>query len=184
MRSGSTLRTRTTPIVLALRFGSTTERRRFEAVAVWDTVGALGIPVYNERLIRLDVFRFADTKLSANVRNGRHAIAVDEERTDFSPTLWDDRERVVQVLFPGAHADVGGGYPLAGGQSGLSDGALKWMLDELTALGVRFSDTPTVVPNPDPSGAAHQPWAHLPFSKLPHGSRTFPRSVTHPPSPR
>jgi len=155
-----------------------------EAVAVWDTVGALGIPVYNERLIRLDVFRFADTKLSANVRNGRHAIAVDEERTDFSPTLWDDRERVVQVLFPGAHADVGGGYPLAGGQSGLSDGALKWMLDELTALGVRFSDTPTVVPNPDPSGAAHQPWAHLPFSKLPHGSRTFPRSVTHPPSPR
>lgn len=35
--------------------------------------------------------------------------------------------------FPGAHADVGGGF---------SDGALKWRLDELTARGVRFSDNP------------------------------------------
>ena len=53
-----------------------------EAVAVWDTVGALGIPVYNARLVRLDVFRFADTKLSDNVRHGRHAVAIDEERAD------------------------------------------------------------------------------------------------------
>jgi len=148
-----------------------------EAVAVWDTVGSLGIPLYNERLVRLDVFRFADTTLSTNVRFGRHAIAVDEERADFSPTLWDDRERVVQVLFPGAHADVGGGYRLEDSESGLSDGALVWMTGELKALGVRFSANPTVVPHPDPSGTAHQPWAHLPFDKLPRGARTFPKGL-------
>ena len=45
------------------------------------------------------------------MKNGFHAVAVDEERVDFTPTLWDDRDGVVQVLFPGAHADVGGGYP-------------------------------------------------------------------------
>ena len=148
-----------------------------EAVAVWDTVGALGIPVYNASLVRLDVFRFADTKLSANVRNGRHAIAIDEQRTDFSPTLWDDRDRVVQVLFPGAHADVGGGYRLEDSESGLSDGALVWMTEELKSLGVRFSASPTVVPHPETSGTAHQPWAHLPFSKLLHGPRSFPKGL-------
>jgi hypothetical protein len=148
-----------------------------EAVAVWDTVGSLGIPLYNERLVRLDVFRFADTTLSTNVHFGRHAVAVDEERTDFSPTLWDDRDRVVQVLFPGAHADVGGGYRLEDSESGLSDGALVWMTGELQALGVRFSANPTVVPHPDPSGTAHQPWAHLPFDKLLHEQRTFPKGL-------
>jgi uncharacterized protein (DUF2235 family) len=149
-----------------------------EAVAVWDTVGALGIPVYNEHLIRLDVFRFADTKLSGNVRQGRHAIAVDEQRADFSPTLWDGRERVVQVLFPGAHADVGGGYRLEDFESGLSDGALVWMTEELEALGVRFSANPTVVPHPNPGGTAHQPWMHLPFNKLLHEPRTFPAGLS------
>jgi len=148
-----------------------------EAVAVWDTVGSLGIPVYNARLVRLDVFGFANKKLSANIRNGRHAVAIDEQRGDFSPTLWEDRDGVVQVLFPGAHSDVGGGYPLAGGESGLSDGALKWMMSELGALGVRFSADPAVVPHPDAAGCAHQPWAHLPFSKLLHEPRPFPKGL-------
>jgi len=148
-----------------------------EAVAVWDTVGALGIPVYNERLVRLDIFQFADTKLSAKVHQGRHAIAIDEERTDFTPTLWDADARVVQVLFPGAHADVGGGYPTTGNESGLSDGALKWMTGELAGLGVVFSSSPAFVPDPDPAGTAHQPWAHLPFSKLLHKPRTFPTGL-------
>jgi hypothetical protein len=36
------------------------------------------------------------------------------------PTLTVD-----QVLFPGAHCDVGGGYPMAGNESGLADGGLE-----------------------------------------------------------
>jgi hypothetical protein len=56
-----------------------------EAVAVWDTVASYGIPTYNANLVRIDFFRFADLKLCAPVRNGLHALAVDEQREDFEP---------------------------------------------------------------------------------------------------
>jgi hypothetical protein len=38
------------------------------------------------------------------------------------------------VWFPGAHADVGGGYP----DDGLSYVALCWMIDEAADKGLRF----------------------------------------------
>jgi uncharacterized protein (DUF2235 family) len=145
-----------------------------EAVGVWDTVGSLGIPVFTGQHVDVDLFQFADAKLSDNVNNGRHAIAIDEQREDFTPTLWDDRPRVVQVLFPGAHADVGGGYPEGNDESGLSDRALVWMIGELAALGVLFAGQPAVVPKPDPAGAAHQPWNSGLFKLLPRHSRELP----------
>lgn len=106
-----------------------------EAVGVWDTVGALGIPFFNGlRLIdrvEKNLFDFADPVLSPRVRHGRQALAIDETRFDFTPSLWAAREGVTQVWFPGVHSDVGGGYP----HSGLSDIALAWMVDEINALG-------------------------------------------------
>jgi uncharacterized protein (DUF2235 family) len=81
-----------------------------KAIGVWDTVGALGIPIYASQSDEsIDVFKFADTALNAKVEFGVHAISLDEQRTDFTPTLWDARSGVTQVLFAGAHADVGGG---------------------------------------------------------------------------
>ena len=145
-----------------------------EAVAVWDTVGALGIPAFNAQMMRVDDFRFADLKLSSKVHHGLHAVAVDEMREDFTPTLWDADPRVTQVLFAGAHADVGGGYPVGGNESGLSDGPLKWMTGQLMQLGVRFSASPAYVPKPDAKGPAHGPWVHPPWQALPRGSRAFP----------
>lgn len=129
-----------------------------EAIAVWDTVGALGIPTYNVTLDRMDLFQFADTKLSAIVKHGYHAVAIDELREDFSPTLWDTDPRVRQVLFPGAHSNVGGGYPRANNESGLSDGALAWVMARLDDHGVQFSKTLTVKPQPDHVAPSHQPW--------------------------
>src|SRR5262245_13998624 len=147
---------------------------QIEAVAVWDTVGALGIPEFNLKTgAQLDAFQFADTALSAKVRHGLHAVAVDELRRNFTPTLWDADPRIVQVLFPGAHADVGGGYPLGGGESGLSDGALQWMSDELRKLGVLFAAAPTFTPSANPLGPSHMPWAEPPWSFLPSGARAF-----------
>lgn len=144
-----------------------------DAVAVWDTVGALGIPAYTLGGTRADAFQFANRKLSDSVRRGLHAVAVDEQRADFTPTLWDDDTRVTQVLFPGAHSDVGGGYPVKGAQSGLSDGALLWMMNELSALGVRLAAAPPFVPKPDFRGVAHQPWQRVPWDKLPRALREF-----------
>jgi uncharacterized protein (DUF2235 family) len=148
-----------------------------EAVAVWDTVGALGIPAFNAQMMRVDNFQFADLGLSPKVRHGLHAVAVDEMRADFTPTLWDADPRVTQVLFVGAHGDVGGGYPRSGNESGLSDGPLKWMTVQLLQLGVRFSASPIFVPAPDAKGPAHSPWAHTPWDVLPRRSRVFPRGL-------
>ena len=141
-----------------------------EAVAVWDTVGSYGIPTYNANLVRIDFFRFADLKLRAPVRNGLHALAVDEQREDFEPTLWDPDPRVTQVLFVGSHSDVGGGYP----ECAQSDAALKWMTARLAQLGVRFSAAPTFVPRPDPKGPAHEQWRRPPWDRLVHRPRVFP----------
>jgi uncharacterized protein (DUF2235 family) len=144
-----------------------------EAVAVWDTVGSLGIPEYNRHLMRLDAFQFADTALSGKVQHGLHAVAVDEQRSDFTPTLWDADARILQVLFPGGHSDVGGGYPQKAGQSGLSDGALSWIMAELTGLQVIFAPSSAYLPSPDASGVAHQPWIRPPWNVLPRTSRVF-----------
>lgn len=146
------------------------------AVAVWDTVGAMGIPAFAADHERLDLFRFADTKLSPRVACGLHAVSVDEARQDFDPTLWDPDPRIVQALFPGAHADVGGGYP-AGTESGLSDGALAWMQDRLAGQGLRFSATPAWVPAPAATGTAHRPWSHFPWTHLPTGARVLPAGL-------
>jgi hypothetical protein len=142
-------------------------------VAVWDTVGALGIPAFNNQLVAVDVFQFADTALSPNVKNGRQAISIDEQRADFTPTLWDPAPRITQVLFPGAHADVGGGYTTSNTESGLSDCALRWITRELEGLGVRFT-VPTIVEAPNPAGTAHRPWLHPPWLALPRAARNLP----------
>ena len=144
-----------------------------EAVVVWDTVGSLGIPAYNLKTdTQLDAFQFADLVLSPKVRHGLHAVSVDEQRSNFTPTLWDPDDRITQVLFPGAHADVGGGYPES--ESGLSDGGLQWVVEELTRLGVAFAAKPAVTLKPDACGIAHAPWAQAPWTLLPTGQRAFP----------
>lgn len=150
-------------------------------VGVWDTVGAMGFPEYAGNGERLDAFRFVDTTLSAKVKRGFHAVALDEQRKDFVPTLWDPAPNVTQALFPGAHGDVGGGYPVAGNESGLSDGALVWMLAGLQAQGVAFRAEPAP-PLPDPGGTAHKPWAHGPWPLLPTGLRSFPAGLPLDPS--
>jgi len=148
-----------------------------EAVAVWDTVGALGIPQYNLTIQNLDAYQFADTRLSSKVKHGLHALAADEERGNFVPTLWDADPRIVQVIFPGAHSDVGGGFSMLNDESDLSDGGLAWMTDELKALGVLFAAAPTYVPSPDARGLLHRPWLQPPWVLLPAGPREFPAGL-------
>lgn len=140
-------------------------------VAVWDTVGALGIPSFGtEDGHAIDAFRFADDILSGNVAHGLHAVSIDEQRRAFLPTLWQGRDGVVQVLFAGAHADVGGGYPEP--ESGLSNIALQWMVQELGARGVRFRDDADQVAT-DLMAPIHEPWKKPPFLGLPTGARTW-----------
>jgi uncharacterized protein (DUF2235 family) len=101
-------------------------------VGVWDTVGALGIPFSFMGLFDKND-EFYDTKMGSNVSYARHALAIDEQREDFAPTVWTPRPGVdlKQVWFSGVHADIGGSYPpdkATGIRS--SDTPLAWMMIE------------------------------------------------------
>lgn len=139
-----------------------------QSVAVWDTVGSLGVPAYTDSG-RFDVFRFGSNELSDKVKHGFHAMAVDELRRDFPVTRWADRAGVKQVWFVGAHADVGGGYPVP--ESRFSDIGLDWMMRQLAEVGVRFATPLTYTPNVTISHGIHEPWANRPFGKLPRAPR-------------
>jgi uncharacterized protein (DUF2235 family) len=149
-----------------------------KSVAVWDTVGSLGIPVYAGDS-RYDVFRFTDTNLSTRIANGFHAMALDERRLDFPVTQWERRAGVTQVWFIGCHSDVGGGY--AATESRLSDIALGWMTEKLTGVGVTFAAQPRFKPSIDALQAFHLPWANPPYNLLPQSARKpVAEDVYHP----
>ena len=123
---------------------------RVRFIGVWDTVGALGIPAGPFRSFNLRRHGFHDVQLSRSVDVACHALAIDERRGAFKPTLWtttpDPRQVVKQEWFPGAHSNVGGGYP----QAGLSDVALAWMMDEAAAAGLAFTAGARQRVRPDP----------------------------------
>ena len=107
-------------------------------IGVWDTVGALGVPVgiFKRKLAGLTEFH--DVTLGKQVRNAYHALAINERRKPFKPTLWDparlqDGQNLIQVWFPGVHSNVGGGYA----DTGLSDRAFLWMMARARAHGLK-----------------------------------------------
>jgi len=139
-------------------------------VGVWDTVGALGIPAAIG-LIDPVAYGFLDTSLNPRIKNGFHAMAMDERRAQFMATLWTGTpaadQHVEQVWFTGAHSDVGGGEPDDGtGVKELSDIALSWMLSKASGLGVVFDETAfsQYAPPMDPQyalGKFHESWSVL-----------------------
>ncbi|KAF2461900.1 hypothetical protein BDY21DRAFT_3243 [Lineolata rhizophorae] len=117
---------------------------RVMAIGVWDTVGALGIPVspVMSKLClptTVNEYRFNDTGLGNHIQNAFHALSLDETRSPFSPTLWERppgcHTNLKQVWFPGSHADVGGGYD----QTAPADISLAWMMSQLHYCGLEFN---------------------------------------------
>ena len=109
-----------------------------KVVGVWDTVGSLGIPrvgwLSRFRLLdqSTEEFRFYDTSLDNCIENAYQALALDENRTAFSPAVWEKPQgnttNLRQVWFPGVHSNIGGGYP----DQGLANITLAWMMSQLT----------------------------------------------------
>ncbi len=52
-------------------------------LGVWDTVGALGIPLQSFDWFNRRFYEFHDTELSSIVRHGYHALAIDEHRESY-----------------------------------------------------------------------------------------------------
>ncbi|KAI9668526.1 MAG: hypothetical protein M1829_005343 [Trizodia sp. TS-e1964] len=107
-----------------------------KSVSVWDTVGSLGIPklgIFNKLglFTASKEFSFYDTTLTSNIENAFHALALDERRGPFSPTIWEKpagcTTNLKQVWFPGAHSNVGGGYD----DQEISNITLAWLMSQL-----------------------------------------------------
>ena len=121
-------------------------------LGVFDTVGALGVPL---PWLHRTAYPFLNTGLRQNNEYAFHALAIDEHRKAFAPTLWTNEgatqakprpiERTEQRWFVGAHANVGGGCfddPLAGL-------AFKWLERKALALGLAFKDSFALEPQAD-----------------------------------
>ena len=166
-----------------------TQEVQIKCVGVWDTVGALGIPV-NPIFQRVFPFlpdfirqySWFDTSIDRPVENAFQALALDERRYPYAPSLWekprgdgdgddgDDGQRgtrLKQVWFPGAHSNVGGSYP----DQGIADITLAWMMDQLAGHSI-----------PDPTSRRRVDWIHfdwdiafLPKAPTPSGTTTSSR---------
>jgi uncharacterized protein (DUF2235 family) len=118
-------------------------------VGVWDTVGELGIPLFSIPGISRSTLGFLTTGLRRPIDFGFHAMAIDEHRRAFSPTLWTVRNAphpdpdappprplssVEQRWFVGAHANVGGGYA----SDLLPQIPLRWIMKKASLHGLAF----------------------------------------------
>jgi uncharacterized protein (DUF2235 family) len=151
---------------------------RIKFIGVWDTVGALGIPDLKlpTPTVVSDRWKFHDVDLSTTVDFAYHALALDERRKPFEPTLWDQQDDapqtqvLEQVWFAGTHGNVGGGT----GDAGLSDIALLWLSTRARASGLHIDlnavDT-RLAPNPDGALQDSMTWY---YSLLGDGTRYLP----------
>ena len=145
-------------------------------LGVWDTVGALGVPDDMPIANWFDDpkrWQFHDTVLGNNVKMARHAVALDERRANFTPTLWrarDGNSDVVEAWFPGVHGNVGGGYA----DTGLSDITLAWMIKEAEIAGLKFVSGLRAQIKPDARAVLHDSMKGV-YKRLPSRPRSVPR---------
>ena len=121
-------------------------------IGVWDTVGSLGMPLPWYNMVNTKKYKFHDVKLSSYVGHAYHALAIDEKRKLFAPTLWEKSSAVInntnhkqkleQRWFAGVHSNVGGGYK----DSALSNLALQWLFDRAEAAGLCFNELAVIKP--------------------------------------
>ncbi|PSW16926.1 DUF2235 domain-containing protein [Photobacterium sanctipauli] len=143
-------------------------------IGVWDTVGAMGLPTSIFGLIE-DEHLFYDDKLGSNVLKARQALALDEVRQDFTPTLWQPKEGIdiEQVWFAGVHCDVGGSYQPDADGTVLSDIPMLWLQQEAEKTGLSFD--PTLRPlNLNPHATQHNEYKRK-YRLLGKSVREIPR---------
>ncbi|KAI9762963.1 MAG: hypothetical protein M4579_000026 [Chaenotheca gracillima] len=130
------------------------ENVKIKVVGVWDTVGSLGIPDIQH--FDFSWFRkehgFHNTAIHPQIENAFQALALDERRGPFAPSVWyvpsekDSRKKkgkpktnLLQVWFPGVHINIGGGSDdcLKARQGDLEEIAnltFAWMVDRCSPL--------------------------------------------------
>lgn len=153
----------------ALQFGHEISRLApdvtIDSMLLYDTVASVGIPGNGIN------FGF-NTSLSPNVKRAYHAVAYQEDRSNFPATnILDRARRVEQKVFWGTHGDVGGGYRA---RTEHSDNTLFWMSEKLK------KDYP-FLDNPGnfcaQCGRDNSHWPHPAQTYLMHGGVLFGESL-------
>ena len=122
-------------------------------IGVWDTVAMVGlIPPFRRR--------FSNNRLNPDVANAYQALAIDEKRWHFQPSVWEEGnlpvgQTIEQVWFPGCHADVGG-QDLEARE--ISDYPLMWMLGKADDGGLCLKDNWSDGLRPDYKGPIKWSW--------------------------
>jgi len=115
-----------------------------EMLAVWDTVKALGLPYPILNRLAPMATEFHDHSLSNLTKNAFQALALDENRSSYTPLPWlikdDYKGHVEQKWFAGGHADVGGQIHSRPQARTLSNIPLVWILDKAEALGLELPE--------------------------------------------
>lgn len=129
-----------------------------EVLGVWDTVKTTTDPDFNDNI------------LPKAVVAGYHGMAIDEKRSFFPILKWNPNQRARQVWFAGVHSDVGGGYE----KTGLSDTALKWMIDSVYSHGLQFKASAIKKLKNNANGTLHDSYTGV---WIPFGTRV--RSISN-----
>ncbi|CAE6374626.1 unnamed protein product [Rhizoctonia solani] len=133
---------------------------RIQGLVVWDTVGAIR-SVHPKSKMDADILGMPDEELPPNVNHAFHVVAFHENRKLFRVTLFQpnskQEDKLKEVWFPGAHAEVGGGDMK---KAGLPNISLIWIIGELqTACSLPISheglDYPIEIQSLSPSDAYH-----------------------------
>jgi len=154
-------------------------------LGVWDTVGALGLPFGNLPIFGKADMQFLNTGIRVSNKLAFHALAIDEHRKAFAPTLWTvdfakgtppphhhrTYSQVEQRWFVGAHANVGGGCQ----SDPLAQAPLKWMMDKalLNGLAFRRDVEFDVLPTPPPISDSYGEFMHGAYKLLTLGQEFY-----------
>ena len=115
-----------------------TRRVRIHFIGVWDTVGSIGLPTRLFHTLTLNRWNYHDVSLVPSIRHAVHALAIDEMRKPFRPTLWTEApsadQSVEQRWFAGVHSNIGGGYE----RDGLANCALHWIAGRAEKAGLEI----------------------------------------------
>ena len=127
-------------------------------MGLWDTVPGLQFAKIKDDITMTDQKKTQRYKIRpySNIKVICHALALDEHRKQFAPLLVGDaldstKTKVTEVWFPGAHADIGGGYP---DSNDLAGEPMTWMIQNMRENGIGYLN---FKPYRDPTAVQHHP---------------------------
>ena len=127
-------------------------RIKIKMLGIWDSVATIGFPIGNISRFSRNALKFHNPRPSSLYENVFHALAVDEHRKGFRPTLFHDyihhtetteqilesraklETRIEQRWFCGVHGDVGGGDNVQ-----VSNAPYGWILSHAKDLGLELN---------------------------------------------